>query len=53
MKAPQWIYIGLLAFGLVEATIKHGQPKGEYNAYHTLVATALVALLLWWGGFWG
>lgn len=54
MHAPQIVMIALYALGLGIAIEEHGKPKsGTHNVWITLVATALVAAILWWGGFWG
>ena len=50
---PQ-ILIGLfLVLNVVTATLKHGEPRGKHNAYTTALDAAIVASLLYWGGFFG
>lgn len=50
---PQAIWLLLVVWGLVDATINHGKPRTPHNAPLCLAATILGALLLWWGGFFG
>ncbi len=52
LGAPQIIWIALVAYGLITAIVKHGKlQKGNSNAYTQFVLTIIVALLLYWGGF--
>lgn len=54
MHAAQITLISLwgVNFGLVWA--KHGQPRTDkHDAWVQLTALAVVAAILWWGGFWG
>ncbi|UYB51176.1 LPXTG cell wall anchor domain-containing protein [Xanthomonas sp. AM6] len=54
MNAPQIIWIILATVGLTNSLIKDGRPQtGKHNFVASLIATALMALLLWWGGFFG
>lgn len=53
MNAPQIVLIALWAIGFGLTCAKHGQPKtGNENAWTSVVAIAIVAGILWWGGFW-
>lgn len=50
---PQLIFLGLYALSILVALVKHGEVKVEqYNAYKTILAVAIGAAVLWWGGFW-
>lgn len=52
MSTAALIYLALTFLGLGIAFAQHGQPKtGNHNAGITVVGTALVLLLMWWGGF--
>ena len=52
MRAPQIIYIAMLAAGAGIAMVKHGKPKeGNYNFWTSLLSSAIVVGLLIWGGF--
>lgn len=52
MHAPQFIYIVLVALNVGIDLAKDGEPKkGNYNAIGSLIASALIMALLWWGGF--
>lgn len=53
MGTPQIIMIVLMTIVVVIASLKHGEPKGFYSIWATLVAVALEAGLLYWGGFFG
>ena len=49
---PQAIYIALTLIGLGVAFQQHGSPKtGQHNAWATLLASAIIISLLYWGGF--
>lgn len=49
---PQLIYIALILIGLGIAFAEHGQPKkGKHNAWITVIATIIVLILLFKGGF--
>jgi len=45
------LIIWALGFGLTVA--KHGQPKGNYSVWESMIAIAISSAILWWGGFWG
>ena len=50
--APQIIYLALLFVQLLLVSNNHGKEKnGKYNIWTSLLAAALVILLLIWGGF--
>jgi hypothetical protein len=53
MNAPQAILLIWLGLGFGLAWADHGKPKkGTHNAWCSLIASGLLAGLLWWGGFW-
>jgi hypothetical protein len=52
MSAPQIIMVGLVASELTIFAVKHGEYRGKYNFWVTLVSDVLLVALLWWGGFW-
>ncbi len=52
MGIPQIIMICLIAFNTTAALLKHGEPKGNYNAPLTLfIDLPLMIGLLYYGGF--
>lgn len=54
MVIPQIILAGLILLGLGVEMERHGKPKkGKENFWITLSSSAIIAGLLWWGGFWG
>lgn len=54
MGTPQIIWFVLFGVGLGVSILKDGKPKtGTHNLFHDLIAYALSAALLWWGGFFG
>jgi len=54
MKAPQIIWFVIAALNILLSSILHGKPKEEkHNGFTAITGTALNALLLWWGGFFG
>jgi LPXTG-motif cell wall-anchored protein len=49
---PQYVYLALAFLALGLNLAKHGEPKtGTVNFWVSLVGLALVATLLWFGGF--
>jgi hypothetical protein len=52
MHAPQIILLVLWAIGLTQSIRDHGQARKPENAWAGIVAMAINAALLWWGGFW-
>lgn len=48
---PQIIWIAFMIFDIVYATVNHGSKREPYNAYSTMVASAITFALLYWGGF--
>jgi hypothetical protein len=46
-----WVVLTLLGLGL--ALGKHGQSKGDYSFWESLLNTAIAAWLLYYGGFFG
>lgn len=52
MSAPALIWLALAFIGLLAHAHDHGKPKkGKDSFWIALVATSLVAGLLYWGGF--
>lgn len=51
MKAPQIIYIVLAFISLYVSAEHHGESKGNYNFWGSLIGSAIVAAILIWGGF--
>jgi hypothetical protein len=51
---PQIIWCVMVLYGLANELSKNGKPRtGNHDAGVALIATCLLALLLWWGGFFG
>lgn len=49
---PQLIYLTLALIGLMIASYQHGKPKeGDHDVTVTIVSTLLLAILLYFGGF--
>ncbi len=50
---PQAIYLALVMLGIGLELARHGEAKkpGRHNAWATMIGSAIVLLLLWWGGF--
>ncbi len=50
---PQAIYLALVLIGIGYEISKHGEMKkpARHNATTSLIATLLIGLLLYWGGF--
>ncbi len=48
---PQLCWITLMIASLVIALENHGKPKGNWSFPYTLIAVAVEAVLLWFGGF--
>ncbi len=48
---PQAIYLFLTVLALGFVVANHGRQRDPYNAPASIVATALVLSLLYWGGF--
>ena len=54
MGIPQILVIVLWALSLGLTLAKHGEPRGgKESVWTALVGVAIMAALLWWGGFWG
>ncbi|MCK5608678.1 hypothetical protein KAR91_42770 [Candidatus Pacearchaeota archaeon] len=53
MKAPQIIFIVLMAVQFTVHSLKHGESREPYHIGHTIINTVATVALLWWGGFWG
>lgn len=52
IQAPQIVYFALLFFSIGIAAAQHGHPKkGNESIWQTLVANAIMAAILYWGGF--
>lgn len=48
---PQIIIILLYVASLGMVMVLHGKPRANYNAWNTLISTAITIALLYWGGF--
>lgn len=53
MGWPQITWIALMVSGMTVAMLKHGQPKGNWNAAWFAVNVAIFSALLYAGGFFG
>jgi len=53
MGWPQVTLIALATAGVAISAVKHGQPRENYNWLVTVAATAIMASLLYAGGFFG
>ncbi len=53
MNAPQIIVISLFVMNVTMTLCNHGKPAGNHNAIAATIGTAVMAALLFWGGFWG
>ena len=52
--APQVLLVVLFSLSLGLSIARHGQPEeGRRNALYSLVSTAVMFALLYWGGFFG
>ena len=51
LNAPQMVLIAILIIIQLVATIKHGQQKGDYNAYFEMGNSVALIAILAWGGF--
>jgi hypothetical protein len=52
MSAPAIIWIVLASIGLLLNASMHGKPKtGVHSFWYPMTACAIVASLLYWGGF--
>lgn len=51
MGIPQIIYLFLAAMGLGLALANDGKPQPPYSFIKSLISSAIVLSLLWWGGF--
>jgi hypothetical protein len=53
MGTPQIIVMIILVLGLGISMEKHGKDRtGKENFLIQLISTIIMAILLWWGGFW-
>lgn len=50
---PQYTMIGLLIFGIVATSFKHGKPQGPYNVSTSIISFIIMITLLVTGGFFG
>jgi len=48
---PQLIMISIIFLSLGVCAAKHGEPRKDYNIGISILDTALMITLLWWGGF--
>lgn len=52
LHLPQIIFLALYAVNIGINIGKHGEPReSKYNAWGTLIASAIAILILAWGGF--
>lgn len=51
MGWPQIVFIGLAVMSFTVASIKHGEPKGNWNVFNTMFNISVWVGLLYWGGF--
>ena len=52
MGLPQIILLALWGISLGVAIAQHGQPKkGTESAWNSIIGLAIVAPILYWGGF--
>jgi len=52
MKAPQIVYICIMALSLGMTASRHGEPKkGNESFFISLIAVAIQTAILLWGGF--
>lgn len=52
MKAPQIILLALMFMSLLLAAYQHGKEEtGKHNFWVSFTSMSMLALLLWWGGF--
>lgn len=51
---PPIVMIALMSCGVFTALTRFGEPKkaDRYDIVDLLLAPAVMATLLWWGGFW-
>ena len=53
MGWPQIVIIAFLAMDTGMSLAMHGKPReGKYNFWVSLISNGLLALLMWYGGFW-
>lgn len=53
MRAPQIIFIVLMAMNFGVHAAKHGEPRDPYNIGWAALGVAVTVVLLYWGGFFG
>lgn len=53
MQWPQWVVLALMFMSVGSVLAKWGQPKIDRYDWIDLLAKALLAWLLWMGGFFG
>ncbi len=53
MGWPQVTWIVLATFGVAVSSVKHGQPKGNWNFWDSIISAGLYSGLLYAGGFFG
>ncbi len=51
MNWPQITWIALAAAGVAISAVKHGESRGSYSVWQTLIGTGIGAVLLYAGGF--
>lgn len=51
---PQAIWLAMQVFWVIRNIERHGKPEdSKYNGYSATAAFVVLALLQWWGGFFG
>lgn len=48
---PQLIYIALIMISLGMNISSHGEPRGDTNAWNSLISCIIGFAILYWGGF--
>jgi len=51
MKAPQIVWLMLMATEFTHVIVKYGEPKGNFNIWTTLASLIIINIILYWGGF--
>lgn len=51
LHAPQIIILALMAIGLGVSIARHGMPRTNENVVVSIISTAIMLALLYWGGF--
>ncbi len=48
---PQWVLICLIVLEMLIYTVRHGQPRSEFNAVSRFIDSVFLLVLLAFGGF--